>query len=440
MNPDLCELLANDGFLRCYLTNMEGIPVDAPTCEELQQQGGRENIEVLLPGGEQAMLQIVRIKSEGYVVIEVGDEDSLCISDPIPFCFVETLILCAQDGTTVSCEVMEFECQPCVNCRDGEFESLDIQFNVCLSVQTEADVVIEVEAGFCQPREPITPPSCDFSVPNQCPPLFPLGREAQEVDKEDEEECNSDVVKPKTLARTRLQESACVSVAKVYDWVIQQKTLERTIDAADINFMCNPCEIHLFVPADIVCDRFLSGKVICGDVDEIEGAEVTFSAEPAIVDFVPDSVFTDDHGNFEVEAIIEAVTEPTPVVITATTVVNGEMIQTSLPTIVQCLTDPCIIELFAPEEIFCDGFVSGRVRCDGRVIEGVAVTLESSNPAIVTFDPNPVVTGSLGDYFAGVILEDETPPQTITITASATVEGQPISNSVDVFVECDRPC
>ncbi|MYL72488.1 hypothetical protein GLW00_16700 [Halobacillus litoralis] len=440
MNPDLCELLANDGFLRCYLTNMEGIPVDAPTCEELQQQGGRENIEVLLPGGEQAMLQIVRIKSEGYVVVEVGDEDSLCISEPIPFCFVETLILCAPDGTTVSCEVMEFECQPCVNCRDGEFESLDIQFNVCLSVQTEADVVIEVEAGFCQPRAPITPPSCDFSIPNQCPPLFPLEREAQGIETEGEEKCSSDLVKPKTLARTRLQESACVSVAKVYDWVIQQKTLERTVNAADINFMCSPCDVHLFVPAVILCDRLLTGKVVCGDVDEIEGAEVTFSAEPPIVDFEPDSVFTDEFGNFEVETIVTPVLEPTPVVITATTVVEGEIIQTSLPTTVQCLTDPCIIELFAEDEIFCEGFVSGRIRCDGRVVEGVPVTLESSNPAVVTFDPNPVVTCSLGNYFAGVILEDETPPQTITITASATVEGQLVSNSVDVFVECDRPC
>lgn len=83
--------------------------------------------------------------------------------------------------------------------------------------------------------------------------------------------------------------------------------------------------------------------------------------------------------------------------------------------------------------------MDGRVRCDGRVIEGAVVTLESSDPA-VTFDPNPVLTGSHGNYFAGVTVADETPPTLITITASTTVEGQMISASVEILVECDSPC
>ncbi|MFZ0475122.1 MAG: hypothetical protein WAM18_06605 [Halobacillus sp.] len=435
MNPDLCELLANDGFLRCYLTDAAGSPVDEISCEE---QGDREDISVQLPGGEQVTLQKVMISKQAFVVVEVEDDDTLCVSEPIPFCFFENVILCAPAGTEVVCSVTEFDCQACVNCLDGAFESLDINFAICQSIQIVADVVVEQEIGFCSPRDVIVPDRCSFTMPNQCPVVFPGQMIDLNVNSKGtpENECSTSPVSP---TPAQLQEVACLSVTRVYDWIVQQSDFKRTIPAGDVEFTCSPCDIHLFVPADILCDRFLSGKVICGDIDPVEGAEVTFRAEPAIVDFTPDPVFTDEFGNFEVEAIVSAVTEPTDVVITAETMVDGQMVSTSLPTIVQCLADPCIIELFSTEQIFCDGFVDGRVRCDGRVIEGAVVTLESSDPA-VTFEPNPVLTGSLGNYFAGVTVADGTPSTPVTITASATVEGQMISASVEVLVECDSTC
>ncbi|MGP4070097.1 hypothetical protein [Halobacillus sp. B29] len=435
MNPDLCELLANNGFVRCYLTDAAGSPVDEISCEE---QGNREDMSVQLPDGEQVILQRVTIRKQGYVVVEVEDEDTLCVSEPIPFCFFEFVILCAPAGTDVVCNVTDFDCQACVNCLDGAFESLDINFAICQSIQIVADVVVEQEIGFCSPRDVIIPDRCSFTMPNQCPVIFP----GEILDLEDpsnetsEKESRTSTTSP---APAQLQEVACLSVTRVYDWIVQQSDFKRTIPAGDVEFNCSPCDIHLFVPADILCDRFLSGKVICGDIDPVEGAEVTFRAEGAMVEFMPDPVFTDEFGNFEVEAIVPAVTEPTDVVITAETMVDGQMVATSLPTIIQCLADPCIIELFSAEEIFCDGFVDGRVRCDGRVIEGAEVLLESDNLA-VTFDPNPVLTGAHGNYFAGVTVADGTASTLVTITASTTVEGQMISASVEVLVECEDPC
>ncbi|MCP3031937.1 hypothetical protein LF817_11330 [Halobacillus sp. A1] len=432
MNPDLCELLANAGFVRCYLTNAAGSPVDEITCEE---QGNREDVSLQLPDGEPVTLQKITIGKQGYVVVEVGDEDTLCVSDPIPFCFNEHVILCAPAGTDVVCSVTDFDCQASVNCLDETFESLDIHFTVCQSIQTVAEAVIEQEVAFCVERDVIIPDRCSFTMPAQCPVIFP----SEMTDLEVTSKRTSEKEYVTSPTSTQLQEVACLSVTRVYDWIVQQSDFQRTIPAGNVEFSCSPCDIHVFVPAVIICDRFLSGKVICGDIDPIEGAEVTFRAEPAIVDFTPDSVITDEFGNFEVETSLPAVTEPTDVVITAETTVNGQEVSTSLPTIIQCLADPCIIELFAEEEIVCDGFVDGRVRCDGRVIEGAVVTLESDDPA-VTFNPNPVITGSHGNYFSGVTVADGTPSSTVIITASTTVEGQMISDSVEVQVECDSPC
>ena len=100
-------------------------------------------------------LQKVTIRKQGYVVVEVEDEDTLCVSEPIPFCFFEFAILCAPAGTEVVWSVTHFDCQACVNCLEGAFQSLDINFEICQSIQIVADVVVEQEIGFCLPEDVI---------------------------------------------------------------------------------------------------------------------------------------------------------------------------------------------------------------------------------------------------------------------------------------------
>ncbi|MGP4075893.1 hypothetical protein [Halobacillus sp. K22] len=88
MNADLCELLANDGFLCCYLTDAAGSPVDKISCGE---QGNREDISVQLPDGEHT-LQKVTIRNQGYVFVTLTTSTTVqgqMISDS-----VEVLVEC----------------------------------------------------------------------------------------------------------------------------------------------------------------------------------------------------------------------------------------------------------------------------------------------------------------------------------------------------------
>jgi hypothetical protein len=199
------------------------------------------------------------------------------------------------------------------------------------------------------------------------------------------------------------------------------------------NFFPPRLMINLFVEAFITCEDTIQGNVVWNDFP-IQGATVTFSAEPNIVIFSPMTTQTDQQGNFETTVIVPNGTPPTSITITATTTVNGQVLSTSLPTIVQC-QQACVIDLFEHEPITCDGFVDGRVFCGGTLIEGAVVTLTSS-PNILIFDPNPTVTDDAGTFFSGVSVPSGTPSQTVIITATTIVNGQVLSDSINVVVDC----
>jgi hypothetical protein len=97
------------------------------------------------------------------------------VSDAIPFATVQTFFLCAPPGTTLNSHVSFFESDANMICDNTSFSQLDISIMICLDVQMEAQVKLEVEGKFCKPRRelPTTLTCSAVQVPPQCPEIFP---------------------------------------------------------------------------------------------------------------------------------------------------------------------------------------------------------------------------------------------------------------------------
>ena len=179
---DPCQVLGDTALtVNCYVTDALGNPVD-PLREgslfitEIMQPEGRHEITATLPTGDTVTLQKVKVLVKGFVVVEVSDLQGniTCTSDPIPFATAQTFFLCAPRGTTVNAHLSFFECDANLICTDGDFQQLDVSITICLDVQMEATVKIEVEGRFCQPREELVAGVCPVNTfPPQCPEIFP---------------------------------------------------------------------------------------------------------------------------------------------------------------------------------------------------------------------------------------------------------------------------
>ncbi|HZG61447.1 MAG TPA: hypothetical protein VEY68_13410 [Anoxybacillus sp.] len=184
----ICDFLSEQGFspedlvVRCFLTDSEGnridtvVDDDALICQEIIQPDGRQPVQVVLPSGDEVTLQKVKALVKGHVVVQILNTNGYIIAetDPIPFATAQTFILCAPEGTFLDCHISFFECDASLICTDN-FSQLDISITLCLEVQMEADVKIEVEARFCKPREELLEASlCPTDkFPPQCPEVFP---------------------------------------------------------------------------------------------------------------------------------------------------------------------------------------------------------------------------------------------------------------------------
>jgi hypothetical protein len=185
---NICDFLREEGFdpkdlvVRCFLTDSEGNRIDtvvddeALICQEIIQPDGRQPVQVVLPDGDEVTLQKVKTIIKGHVVVQILDSNGRIIdkTKPLPFATAQTFILCAPEGTFLDCHISFFECDASLICTD-DFSQLDISITLCLEVQMEAEVKIEVEARFCQPREEIAEATlCPTEkFPPQCPEIFP---------------------------------------------------------------------------------------------------------------------------------------------------------------------------------------------------------------------------------------------------------------------------
>ncbi|MDN4523063.1 hypothetical protein [Fictibacillus fluitans] len=202
----------------------------------------------------------------------------------------------------------------------------------------------------------------------------------------------------------------------------------------------DPCTINIFVQAEIVCDDIITGQVRC-DGTPVAGIPVTITADPPLLTFTPNPVLTDASGNFSVAVTVPANLPETAVAIHATATTGIGTVFTTATTVAECPPGPCRIDMFMSEStIVCEGFLMGRVICGSQTIEGAVVTLTSSDPR-VSFNQNTTTTDSAGDFTAGVRVAPGTPAGTIvTITATTIVNGQVLSTTSTITVDCPDPC
>ncbi|WP_010283308.1 BMQ_0737 family morphogenetic spore coat protein [Bacillus timonensis] len=182
----LCRFLEKqdeDFTVNCFLSDDKGRRIDPRedeeffTCKEITPARGRTPVTVTLPNGDTVTLQRVKALVKGFVAIQIVNENGevVCSSTGIPFATVQNFLLCAPDGTELDCHVSFFECDANLICAE-DFQQLDVSLTLCLEVQIEADVKLEIEAKFCHPREEILEPTqlCPTDIfPPQCPEVFP---------------------------------------------------------------------------------------------------------------------------------------------------------------------------------------------------------------------------------------------------------------------------
>ncbi|THE12040.1 hypothetical protein E1I69_12815 [Bacillus timonensis] len=181
---ELCNFLDqfDDVSVNCFLSDKFGHPIETGFQENHQvsvtEIGQRQPVTVTLPNGDQVTLQRVKTLVRGFIGVEILDDMNRVVCEtkhPIPFVTTQTFLLCAPEGTDLNVHVSLAECDATLIC-ESDIHQLDISLTLCLEVQTEADVKLEIEARHCHPREEILEeivlcPTEKF--PPQCPEVFP---------------------------------------------------------------------------------------------------------------------------------------------------------------------------------------------------------------------------------------------------------------------------
>ncbi|WP_455423365.1 BMQ_0737 family morphogenetic spore coat protein [Evansella halocellulosilytica] len=106
-------------------------------------------------------------------------------SEPQTICFTERFLLCAPDDIDVQCDVFDVVVDGAVCCVNGE-AVVTVSLLICQSVTSETEVILEIEAAECRPREDIVLPVdfCpDIIFPPQCPTIFPAAHDDDKNDK-----------------------------------------------------------------------------------------------------------------------------------------------------------------------------------------------------------------------------------------------------------------
>ncbi|WLR51621.1 DUF3992 domain-containing protein [Bacillus tianshenii] len=168
--------------VKCILTDKDGNPVNpldegAVICEEVSDPEDREEVNITLPNQKTATLQKVEVLIRGFIVIETstknGKKKKTC---PIPFHSLETFILCAPKGTSVECEITKFTCKALlipIHSDKAGCKEIIISITLCQSIQTIAQVKVELEGMVCKPREEILASFCPSKqFPEDCPIVF----------------------------------------------------------------------------------------------------------------------------------------------------------------------------------------------------------------------------------------------------------------------------
>lgn len=175
VNP--CDPTVTNLTTECFITDVNGVPIPLNGEITVTETSDRQDRMFMIDGIE-ATLQNVSFLETLYIVIEftgiTGTTPFVEQSQPIPIEIPESLFLCAPEGTDLVVRLTDVECSARVNCTAaGALTNVDVFLNLCQSVQAVANVTIEVDASFCQPRDIITEQCPTPTIPPQCPIIFP---------------------------------------------------------------------------------------------------------------------------------------------------------------------------------------------------------------------------------------------------------------------------
>ncbi|MBM7543123.1 hypothetical protein [Amphibacillus cookii] len=175
---DPCGPTVSNLAVRCYLIDpATGNPLPQNAEITVVETADRQDREFIIDG---VVVELQRVSFEKTLSLVVeftgfdGTTPFLEISDPIEIEIPESVFLCAPEGTRLVVRISDVTCSATVNCVATALESVDISLNVCQSVQSVADVTLELEASFCEPRDLLAVDECPTPVvPPQCPVVFP---------------------------------------------------------------------------------------------------------------------------------------------------------------------------------------------------------------------------------------------------------------------------
>ncbi|MGV2620901.1 UNVERIFIED_CONTAM: right-handed parallel beta-helix repeat-containing protein [Halobacillus marinus] len=187
---------------------------------EIPQPGGREERVFTLPDGTQLVLQRVNIRITGTVTVllETGTTDST------DFTICESYYLCAPTGTDIEVRAAEAGCRICTVSTSEEGTEVTITIDLCQDVQSVASVVVDLEAGFCNPRQQEVERTCLPPVrPRQCPAVF--GEEETDPEPETFPILQSSSVE----IQPQQEENLCIRTNSVYDWIRSRVDAEFTV-------------------------------------------------------------------------------------------------------------------------------------------------------------------------------------------------------------------
>ncbi|MFS0554501.1 hypothetical protein [Brevibacillus sp. 179-C9.3 HS] len=150
-----------------------------PTCNIVSIR--RENITV---GGTTVRVGVVRFVFGATVLVRIFADGAFLCDFTATVQFDQEVVLCLPDPLdedNILCHINSFECSPTGTVLLGGMVQLDV--TVCIEIQVEAEVKLEVLAKFCVPRPnniPIPSPTLSFRCPPilfppQCPNIFPRG-------------------------------------------------------------------------------------------------------------------------------------------------------------------------------------------------------------------------------------------------------------------------
>ncbi len=183
-DPNFDELIlcsATNISTEIFLTDAQGNPLPPNGVIAAEEVAERQDRGFIIDGKRVTLQKVTFVKTI-YIVVEFsglnGTEPFVVRTNPIAVEVPESIYLCAPDGTDLIVRFSDLEGSVRINCINTPPTeiTLDIMLNLCQSVQTFANVTLELRADFCHPRENLMDSCHAPSVPRQCPVVFPGDR------------------------------------------------------------------------------------------------------------------------------------------------------------------------------------------------------------------------------------------------------------------------